>query len=42
MEQGLGTGQLFTNNIDSPLQIVGDQLWHQPSQQWNLKLLNDE
>lgn len=41
-EQGLGTGQLFTNNIDSPLQIVGDQLWHQPNQHWNIKLLNDE
>ncbi len=26
-EQGLGTGQLFSNNFDSPLQIEGDQLW---------------
>ena len=25
-EQGLGTGQLFTNNFDSPLEITGDQL----------------
>lgn len=41
-EQGLGTGQLYTNNLDSPLQIVGDRLWHQPSHPWNLKLLSDE
>lgn len=41
-EQGLGTGQLFTNNIDSPLQIEGDRLWHLPNHQWNLKLLSDD
>ncbi|HEY3371090.1 MAG TPA: o-succinylbenzoate synthase [Prolixibacteraceae bacterium] len=41
-EQGLGTGQLYTNNIDSPLQIVGDQLWHQPHLKWQLQLLKDE
>lgn len=27
MPQGLGTGQLFTDNILMPLQIKGDQLW---------------
>ncbi|WP_321288624.1 o-succinylbenzoate synthase [uncultured Sunxiuqinia sp.] len=27
MYQGLGTGQLFTNNFDSPLEIRGEQLW---------------
>lgn len=27
MPQGLGTGQLFTDNIDMPLVIRGDQLW---------------
>lgn len=25
--QGLGTGQLFTDNVDSPLHIEGDCLW---------------
>ncbi|MBN2637079.1 MAG: o-succinylbenzoate synthase [Prolixibacteraceae bacterium] len=25
--QGLGTGGLFTNNIDSPLEIRGEELW---------------
>ena len=27
MPQGLGTGQLFTDNIPLPLEIRGDQLW---------------
>ena len=31
MPQGLGTGQLFTNNINMPLQIKGDCLWFSPS-----------
>jgi o-succinylbenzoate synthase len=26
-EQGLGTGQLYSNNFDSPLEIIGDHLW---------------
>ena len=26
MPQGLGTGQLFTDNIDAPLEVVGDEL----------------
>ncbi|MBQ9223453.1 MAG: o-succinylbenzoate synthase [Prevotella sp.] len=28
--QGLGTGQLFTDNIPVPLEIRGDQLWFNP------------
>jgi o-succinylbenzoate synthase len=28
--QGLGTGQLFTNNIPSPLEIRGEKLWFNP------------
>jgi len=31
MPQGLGTGQLFTNNSDSPLKIIGEKLYHQNS-----------
>lgn len=34
--QGLGTGNLFTNNIASPLEIKETQLWHKPGSQWNL------
>ena len=28
LPQGLGTGQLYENNIPSPLQIIGDRLWY--------------
>jgi L-alanine-DL-glutamate epimerase-like enolase superfamily enzyme len=43
MEQGLGTGQLFTNNFDSPLEISGDQLWFRPERKWELgDLMADE
>ena len=27
MPQGLGTGQLFTDNIDVPLHLKGDRMW---------------
>jgi o-succinylbenzoate synthase len=30
-EQGLGTGQLFTNNFKSPLEVNGDRLWFRPN-----------
>lgn len=38
-EQGLGTGQLFTNNFDSPLEISGEKLWHIPEKSWALSPL---
>lgn len=38
-EQGLGTGQLYTNNFDSPLEISGDQLWFRPEKKWNFENL---
>lgn len=42
-EQGLGTGQLFTNNFDSPLEITGEKLWFRPEKVWNLEnLLREE
>ncbi|MDP2337971.1 MAG: o-succinylbenzoate synthase [Bacteroidota bacterium] len=41
-EQGLGTGQLFTNNFDSPLEISGEQLWHRPEKEWELENLTKE
>ncbi|MEA3463445.1 MAG: o-succinylbenzoate synthase [Bacteroidota bacterium] len=34
--QGLGTGALYTNNIISPLQMSGDQLWHRPETSWDM------
>jgi o-succinylbenzoate synthase len=35
--QGLGTGALYTNNIRSPLDMRGEQLWHRPDFTWDLK-----
>ncbi len=32
--QGLGTGSLFTNNISSPLEIRGEELWYNPKKAW--------
>lgn len=31
LPQGLGTGLLYTNNIDMPLEIKGDRLWFNPN-----------
>lgn len=28
LHQGLGTGLLYTNNIDLPLKIIGEELWY--------------
>jgi len=41
-EQGLGTGQLFTNNFDSPLEIEGDRLWFRSEKKWNIENLTTE
>ena len=30
MPQGLGTGQLFTDNIEMPVEIRGDKLFYNP------------
>jgi o-succinylbenzoate synthase len=35
MPQGLGTGQLFTNNIDSPLTIKNGSLHHDLQKSWD-------
>ncbi len=34
MPQGLGTGQLYTNNISSPLYLQGDRLFYNPEGEW--------
>ena len=41
-EQGLGTGQLFTNNFDSPLEIEGERLWFRQEKGWKLENLTTE
>ncbi|MBT8220847.1 MAG: o-succinylbenzoate synthase [Bacteroidia bacterium] len=40
MFQGLGTGQLFTNNFDAPLELNGDELWYRQEKDWNYLGLN--
>ena len=43
MPQGLGTGGLFTNNIDSPLRVKQGALYHDPLIKWgNTDQLFDE
>ncbi len=39
MPQGLGTGQLFENNIDSPLKLKADHLFYDPNENWELSCL---
>lgn len=34
MPQGLGTGSLFTNNIDAPLEIRNASLFYNPQRKW--------
>ncbi len=34
LRQGLGTGQVFSNNIVSPLFLKGEQLYYNPHQAW--------
>lgn len=38
MYQGLGTGSLFTNNFDSPLQVKNGTLQFEQHRQWNINL----
>ncbi len=38
MPQGLGTGGLFTNNIDAPLLVEKGHLYYKPELQWNFNL----
>lgn len=36
MPQGLGTGALFTNNFDSPLEVAQGQLWYNTNLEWSM------
>lgn len=38
MPQGLGTGSLFANNVESPLEVKGEQLHYNNKIKWNVKL----
>lgn len=39
-EQGLGTGQLYHNNIPSPLRIAKGNLYYDNNSRWDLSILN--
>lgn len=39
LPQGLGTGSLFSNNFESPLVVVGENLMYKPTVKWNLDKL---
>lgn len=40
LPQGLGTGGLYTNNFDSPLEVKEGQLWHNTDLNWAVNLPN--
>ena len=35
LHQGLSTGNLFDNNIDSPLALAGEKLYYFPRKKWD-------
>lgn len=37
LRQGLGTGSLYTNNIESPLEIKGEDLAYNPRHSWHFE-----
>lgn len=39
LPQGLGTGQLYLNNIPSSLELRGETLYYSPSKNWDLSCL---
>jgi L-alanine-DL-glutamate epimerase-like enolase superfamily enzyme len=38
LPQGLGTGSLFTNNFESPLEVKGENLHYSNKIKWNVNL----
>ena len=38
LPQGLGTGQLFSNNIESPLEIEGQKLYFRKNKKWDMRI----
>ena len=39
LAQGLGTGMLYSNNLDSPLTLMGEKLFYDTKKKWNLRLI---
>ena len=42
MPQGLGTGALYTNNFDCPLEVSNGQLWYNKAKNWDTGFLDQE
>ena len=42
LHQGLSTGALFENNIDSPLALMGEKLYYFPRKKWDLSLFSSK
>ncbi len=40
MPQGLGTGALYTNNFDCPLEVSNGQLWYNTTKNWDSNFLD--
>lgn len=40
MPQGLGTGALYSNNFEAPLEVSEAALWYRPAQTWEAPLSN--
>ena len=40
LPQGLGTGQLYTNNFTSPLVLKGEKIYYQNQKNWDLSFFN--
>ena len=36
LPQGLGTGGLYTNNFDCPLEVFQGQIWHRSDKNWDI------
>lgn len=41
MPQGLGTGSLYTNNVESPLEVSGGKIFYRQSKDWNMDLISE-
>ncbi|MEO9511595.1 MAG: o-succinylbenzoate synthase [Flavobacteriaceae bacterium] len=41
MPQGLGTGGLYTNNLDSPLEVVDGKLLYRKTKNWKINLIEE-
>lgn len=41
MPQGLGTGSLYTNNLDSPLTVAEGNLYYDSNKNWKTNLIED-